>query len=633
MMLRRLVLIMVMLAVAAPASSASVAPSLTAFRNRAELAAFLTGIQKTRDAANLRRWGPAGPPPPPPPPPPAPPPPPEPGQVTANFAASDTITNTQVAGVDEGGIVKARGDLLIVLRRGRLFTVSTANGGMKPVAAIDAVAPGVDGRSDWYDEMLVAGDTVAVIGYSYRRGGTQVNRFRLGLNGELSFLDAYTLRSSDYYSSRNYASRLIGNRLVLYAPMFLNVFSLDRGFPSLTRWRGATADPMKPLWQASRVFLPERLRRAGPWAIDTVHSVTSCDLTAPELNCTATAILGNSARTFFVSQNAVYIWSGLNPGLSSDFEVPKAGPAAMLYRLPFDAARPRAVAVRGQPIDQFSFFADTRRSALQVVVGSASGDAMWGPEWTAGKLSLVTIPTGLFGSGATEVPRANYQLLPGKAGWGTQNRFVGDYLLYGLNEESKAARPALRVLSLASRVVTRIELPHRADRLDAIGPDAIVVGQGNRFLGFSAIDLSGTPSLAAEFRLPDAAEGEARSQAFFFQPDPRDASGRSGLLGLPVARALRNQFGFQNSAAVAFLRRDGRDLRANGELAAAPAEQRDDACKASCVDWYGNARPIFRGPRIFALLGYELVEGRAGNGRMDEVGRVDMSSLISTPPR
>ena len=31
---------------------------------------------------------------------------------------------------------------------------------------------------------------------------------------------------------------------------------------------------------------------------------------------------------------------------------------------------------------------------------------------------------------------------------------------------------------------------------------------------------------------------------------------------------------------------------------------------ASCVDWYGNARPIFLGDRMFALLGYELVEGR-----------------------
>ena len=41
----------------------------------------------------------------------------------------------------------------------------------------------------------------------------------------------------------------------------------------------------------------------------------------------------------------------------------------------------------------------------------------------------------------------------------------------------------------------------------------------------------------------------------------------------------------------------------------------------SCVDWYGNARPIFYRGRVFALMGYELVEGSIDKGRMREVGR------------
>ena len=35
----------------------------------------------------------------------------------------ESITTTQEAGVDEGGIVKTHGDHLVMLRRGRLFTV------------------------------------------------------------------------------------------------------------------------------------------------------------------------------------------------------------------------------------------------------------------------------------------------------------------------------------------------------------------------------------------------------------------------------------------------------------------------------------------------------------------------------
>jgi hypothetical protein len=46
---------------------------------------------------------------------------------------------------------------------------------------------------------------------------------------------------------------------------------------------------------------------------------------------------------------------------------------------------------------------------------------------------------------------------------------------------------------------------------------------------------------------------------------------------------------------------------------------------ASCVDWYGNARPIFLGDRIFALMGYELVEGRSTRGRIAELRRVDFT--------
>ncbi|MGH2670956.1 MAG: beta-propeller domain-containing protein, partial [bacterium] len=37
--------------------------------------------------------------------------------------AEESVTNVQHAGVDEGGIVKVQGDYLVILRRGRLFTV------------------------------------------------------------------------------------------------------------------------------------------------------------------------------------------------------------------------------------------------------------------------------------------------------------------------------------------------------------------------------------------------------------------------------------------------------------------------------------------------------------------------------
>ncbi|HEY3037808.1 MAG TPA: beta-propeller domain-containing protein, partial [Pyrinomonadaceae bacterium] len=67
---------------------------------------------------------------------------------------NESITNTQEAGVDEGGIVKLHGDHLVVLRRGRLFTVKIGDGSLQPISAVDAFAPDIDPRSTWYDEML-----------------------------------------------------------------------------------------------------------------------------------------------------------------------------------------------------------------------------------------------------------------------------------------------------------------------------------------------------------------------------------------------------------------------------------------------------------------------------------------------
>jgi hypothetical protein len=83
-----------------------------------------------------------------------------------------------------------------------------------------------------------------------------------------------------------------------------------------------------------------------------------------------------------------------------------------------------------------------------------------------------------------------------------------------------------------------------------------------------------------------------------------------------------------------YLSRQQRRLAPAGELAAHPAGSADDGCRASCVDWYGNARPIFLGNRVFALLGYELVEGRVGEGlRIREIGRTSFMPARAQPAR
>jgi hypothetical protein len=74
-----------------------------------------------------------------------------------------------------------------------------------------------------------------------------------------------------------------------------------------------------------------------------------------------------------------------------------------------------------------------------------------------------------------------------------------------------------------------------------------------------------------------------------------------------------------------FLQNNDLTLSSLGRLHSKASASINDACKASCVDWYGNARPIFIGDRAYALLGYELVEGQFVDGTVQERRRVNFA--------
>jgi hypothetical protein len=553
--------------------------------------------------------------------------------IQAREPAEEGITNNQEVGVDEGGIVKVRGEMLVILRRGRLFTVSLAGGGMRPIDSIDAFPPGVSGQGDWYDEMLLAGDRVIVVGYSYARGGTEINRFRLDSAGGLRFEDSYHLRSNDYYSSRNYASRLIGDRLIFYTPLYLGWQDdpLD-ALPGLSRWRGDSPHPsFKRIARANHIYIPPALRGEGESQITTLHSVTTCDLAAAELDCTATGVLGPASRDFYVSGESVYLW--ISDAWSREAE--RRGARAMIYRLPLEDEAPSAIGARGAPVDQFSFREDSSDDMLNVLVRSeGGGDAMWRPEVSDGDVALLRIPLGEFGDGSREASRQHYRPLPSlpSGSWSFHNRFVGNYVLYGggaFGESAGASGATLVAAPVDGGTPTRLKLQHAVERIEAMGGDAMIVGGGPGGLGFSAIELGGgqEPRMGDRYVQANSAEGETRSHAFFFKPDPGSPDGASGMLGLPVARRADPAFHrfFGSSAAMLFLRRQDRRLSPAGELAAHMQSVSDDGCHASCVDWYGNARPIFLRGRTFALLGYELVEGRLADSRISEIGRISFA--------
>lgn len=608
-------------AAAGAASRADREPSVPAFADVADLEGFLqrrsdlldaSARQHTDEAVELQMFASEAAAAPP----------------DAGSSEDSSITNVQEVGVDEGGLVKARGDLLVVLRRGRLFTISTAYGGMRAIDRIDAFPPGADARGAWYDELLLAGDHALVIGYDYLAGATEIVRFDLSPEGRLAFRDAHQIRTADYYSSGNFASRLIGDRLVLYAPLPLEVrrrrsdrVLAEDVLPAMRRWSADRDAPWRTIAGPRDIHL-SAADRASPLGAQVLHAVTVCDVGSVPLDCRARGVVGGDARTFYASADALYLWAA-RPGPRGSW---RAATPATLVRLPLAEGAPQAIAARGMPVDQFSF--RERAGALEVLVADeGTGDAMW-PGGAAGSLHLLQLPLHRFGDGSGVVRDPEMRRLHDQVGesWSIRNRFVGDHLLIGADLGERNS--VLLVASLDGHGVTRLDMTGRMGRIEPVGTDALVV-TGHEHTTLNLVDLSEEGRIAARLSGLEGAEAESRSHGFFFRSDP-GAGGRRGAMALPLIDWSRDPSAdLTERVSMIFVRREGATLTGLGALGGARRRGFDDGCRASCVDWYGDARPIFLGDRMFALLGYELVEGRLDGRGVHEVARLDFSPPAS----
>lgn len=544
------------------------------------------------------------------------------GAVAARAAdGAESVTNTQTAGVDEGGIVKVHGKHLVMLRRGRLFTVDIGRQQLRPISSVDAYAPEADPSGSWYDEMIIAGDTVAVIGYSYSRGGTEIGLFDIDDDGRLSYRSTYHMRSNDYYSSRNYASRQIGSKLIFYTPLSIDAGRADpfSSFPALRKWRpNATPNEFQRIAPATRIYRTDDPLDAGM----TLHTVTTCDLARREMRCEASAVLGPAGRVFYVSSESVYVWttpSGRRRGDDNG-----GSSSAGLFRIPLDGGAPSALKVSGSPIDQFSFL-ESGDGYLNVMVRSEGrGDGMWHAERGRGDLALMRVALRSFSDGRDSAAAQSYRPLPVAGGYALQNRFVGDYLLYGSADGSALRNDGSSLQAVrwdGEGEVQILPLPHGVERIEAMGKGAVAIGSGGRDLHFTSIELARVASLGHRYIRKNAAQGETRSHGFFYKSERAD----EGIVGLPIVHAQQGGSTRYRSpaASVLYLRNASYRLSELGSLASQAGRQADDGCVASCVDWYGNARPLFLNGRVFALMGYELVEGRVEGSRLFETRRIN----------
>jgi hypothetical protein len=521
--------------------------------------------------------------------------------MSAAAARDDEDTNRQHQGIDEGGLVKKAGDVLVVLRRGRLFTIDTSGAQLATIDMADLAtkdSPTVSSH-DWYDELLVVERTVIVIGYSNARGGTEVVLFNLREGGRLEHRATYNLRSDDYYSGENYASRLVGGKLILYTTRPLP----DE--PDNLEWLPATrrstpdrhAANFERIVSWDRVFRPSGSLGAFP----TVHTMVTCDPLAVTFTCTGSVLLGAYLSVYYASPTAGYAWTQDWSGY------PEGKPTSVVYRFAFDGSPISALQVDGEPSNQLAFL-ESDDAHLNVVVHRSEADDTF-------ITSLLRVPLSAFGDGSAAAPTESYRELARRLDW-FSIRFIGDFVLVG-GASPVATNEPLIVAGWRSLQMFTLPMQHRVERVEAMGNDAIVIGPNEGNLGMTAISLAATPRVAATMGFEGARQSESRTHGFLYRAE----SAHEGVFGLPLlSSSATSEF-----ASVVFMRNRHLSLSVAGRLDASETDVEDN-CLVSCVDWYGNARAIFSGGRVFALIGYELIEARIGSdGRVGETRRLNFN--------
>ncbi|MDG2532389.1 beta-propeller domain-containing protein [Sphingomonas sp. HITSZ_GF] len=571
-----------------------------------------------------------------------------------------TITNVQEAGVDEGDIVKQIGRFLLVLQDGRIFSIDTGGNGLKLVDRANVYRDASDDM--WYDEMLVAGNQVLITGYSYREDATELSVFRLGPSGKLERRGTFLLSSDDYYDTSNYATRLVGDSLVVYSPLDLSDVDPDKKFdwPLIRRWvpekeRDDSKMPGRHLFDARSIYKPVQ-----PTLQPTVHTVSVCPLgpvaRGGDLACRATAVMGPPQREFYVTPSDVYLW--VTPGWN-EYDTygwakggkcgtwgrkgPSEGHPAMAFRLPVNGAPPTAMAAAGLPSDQFSFDVSggRLRALLRFVpIACDERDADRDRRSLVKPLKLLDVPLSAFGNTPGRAPRRAYRYAPSVGSNYIENRFTDKYVVYA-GRQSWHVRPPEKdevpgsatvvALPLRGGSPTTLSVPHNLNRLERMGDDMMLDGyRDQKGLSVSVLDLSRTPHLTVPVLLADRFESEGRSHAFNAMIGPKG----DGLFGLPtVARGDDDNWWWRSEASdVSFLAVDTRrQARRIGELESTKGDAAVDEsykCEVSCIDWYGNTRPIFTDGRIFALSGTELIEGTVTGDRIREIRRLNLSRPV-----
>ncbi len=430
----------------------------------------------------------------------------------------------------------------------------------------------------------------------------------------------------------------------------------------IRRWlpeedRGEALRRGRPVFDARDIYRPV-FAVENP-VIQTISVCPLGEVAERGLECRTTGFIGTEQTEMFVTPDNVYLWmSSIGEDDWDAYECLPLGkradpsliaPAAVM-RIPVAGGDPAVMGARGLSFDQFSF--DEFEGRFRALVSwrrhyceiQDSDD----DEKNAEEVALIDEPRSAFGPIYRQARDSRFIELPSPGVRVVENRFAGDWLVYGGretysgrpyywdedDEEAIVQRSAIAVPLRNPSASVRIGQPHNVIRLERVGDDMVVNGYHDLGgLSLSYLELGDGARVASTYRLDDRFESEGRSHAF---NSTVNADG-NGMLGVPTVRRPEESgryWWWSNTSDLSYLTFDrGGQFADAGFLKGKTEDETETAagyeCEVSCIDWYGNARPFFLGGKVFGLVATELIEAELVDGRIAERRRVDLTGPVA----
>jgi hypothetical protein len=512
----------------------------------------------------------------------------------------------------EGGAVLAGDDYIVVLNRGRLFSVSTMDRKLRAVAAVDAFGPGIDPESSYQEHVFASGRNVIVVGSNNRYGGIEIGLFRLDETGALHYVSTYQLRyGRNMYVSVGPRVQFRDGHLIIHSQVELpeDTSRVVGALPAFrTLHAGAANGEFTQLLDPRDIYRPARpltkVEKSG------LQAVTVCSLVHGNVQCHATAVISTLAREVYTSGSATYVW----PMAPSQPQHARGG--MLVYRFPLSGARPLAIAVDGLTAGADALFESN--GILNAVLRSGPTGQWPTSDARLGQVFLLRAPISAFSRAASTIDDARYsklELLPSNSIFPT---FTPRFVSVAMGRYPRRAdktKDRITTSAFGSTSVNSFEVAGEVERMDAAGRAAIATIADNRKLTFKLIDPVNRPGSRDVTIVADRAD----------RMEQRVAADGSTVAAYVIRRSPRdsdeNYFG---GSSMLLLRVRTTGLEALGEVASRrESNVAEDNCKSSCLDWYGDARTIVVKERIFVVLGYEIIEVELSGGKLSEKNRID----------